>query len=205
LRTWLPSPSSGRAIGHLQALKVSPRFADTKKQFVSIRVSVKGGDLSIPGGRQAANRPFSIRGFTIIELMVTIGIVALIAAIGLPSYISYKQKAYVAAATMDILTIATAINRYNTINNSPPPDLTAIGLDTTLDPWGHPYVYLSFTGLTGKGQMRKDKNLVPINTQYDLYSLGADGQSRPPLTVPVSKDDIILANDGNYIGLAANY
>ncbi len=103
--------------------------------------------------------------------MVTIGIVALIAAIGLPSYISYKQKAYVAAATMDILTIATAINRYNTINNSPPPDLTAIGLDTTLDPWGHPYVYLSFTGLTGKGQMRKDKNLVPINTQYDLYSL----------------------------------
>jgi general secretion pathway protein G len=137
--------------------------------------------------------------------MVTIGIAALIAAIGLPSYISYKQRAYVAAATMDIMTIATAINRYNTINNSPPPDLAAIGLDTLLDPWGRAYVYLSFTGLNGKGQMRKDKNLVPLNTQYDLYSLGADGQSRPPLTVPVSKDDVILANDGNYIGLASNY
>ena len=137
--------------------------------------------------------------------MVTIGIAALIAAIALPSYISYKQRAYVAAATMDIMTIATAINRYNTINNSPPPDLATIGLDKLLDPWGRPYVYLSFTGLTGKGQMRKDKNLVPLNTQYDLYSLGADGQSRPPLTVPVSKDDVILANDGNYIGLASNY
>jgi len=137
--------------------------------------------------------------------MVTIGILAVMAAIGLPSYLSYKQRAYVAAATTDIMTIATAINRYNTINNAPPPDLATIGLDSALDPWGRPYVYLSFTGLSGKGQMRKDKNLVPLNTQYDLYSLGADGQSRPPLTVPVSKDDVILANDGNYIGLASNY
>jgi general secretion pathway protein G len=140
-----------------------------------------------------------------VELMVAIGILAVIAAIGLPSYVSYKQRAYVAAATMDIMTIATAINRYNTVNNSPPPDLATIGFDTLLDPWGRPYVYLSFTGLHGNGQMRKDKNLVPLNTQYDLYSVGADGQSRLPLTVPVSKDDVILANDGNYIGLASNY
>jgi general secretion pathway protein G len=140
-----------------------------------------------------------------VELMVAIGILAVIAAIGVPSYISYKQRAYVAAATMDIMTIATAINRYSTVNNSPPPDLATIGFDTLLDPWGRPYVYLSFTGINGNGQMRKDKNLVPLNTQYDLYSVGADGRSRPPLTVPVSKDDVILANDGNYIGLASNY
>jgi general secretion pathway protein G len=161
--------------------------------------------LSISREEQATNPPCSNRGFTLIELMVTIGIVAVIAAIGFPSYVSYKQRAYVAAATMDIIKIATAINRHSTLNNAPPPDLATIGLDTLLDPWGHPYVYLSFTGLHGNGQMRKDKNLVPLNTQYDLYSVGADGQSRPPLTVPVSKDDVILANDGNYIGLASNY
>jgi general secretion pathway protein G len=161
--------------------------------------------LSIPGEGQATNPPCSNRGFTLVELMVAIGILAVIAAIGVPSYISYKQRAYVTAATMDIMTIATAINRYNTVNNSPPPDLATIGFDTLLDPWGRPYVYLSFTGLHGNGQMRKDKNLVPLNTQYDLYSVGADGQSRAPLTVPVSKDDVILANDGNYIGLASNY
>jgi general secretion pathway protein G len=161
--------------------------------------------LSIPREGQATSPPFSNRGFTLVELMVSIGIVALIAAIGLPSYISYKQRACVAAATMDIMTIATAINRYNTVNNLPPPDLATIGFDTLLDPWGRPYVYLSFTGLNGKGKMRKDKNLNPLNTQYDLYSLGADGQSKPPLTVPESKDDVILANDGNYIGLASNY
>ena len=92
-----------------------------------------------------------------------------------------------------------------TLNEIPPPDLVAISCDTLLDPWGHPYVYLSFTGIKGKGKMRKDKHLNPINTQYDLYSLGADGQSRLPLPAPVSQDDVILAYDGNYIGLASNF
>jgi general secretion pathway protein G len=137
--------------------------------------------------------------------MVAAGIVAILAAIAIPSYQSYVAQAKVAAATTDIMKIAQAIERYKSQNWSIPPNLTAIGLDKLLDPWGRPYSYLSFTGLKGKGQMRKDKNLVPINTAYDLYSLGADGLSKPPLTAPVSYDDVILANDGGYIGLASNY
>jgi len=137
--------------------------------------------------------------------MMVVSIFAILAAIAIPSYQSYIQQARVAHAVGDIMAIATAIGRYNTLNTSLPPDLAAIGIDSLLDPWGQPYVYLSFTGLQGKGKMRKDKNLVPINTQYDLYSVGADGQSKPPLTVPVSRDDVIMANDGNYIGVASNY
>src|ERR1035441_7832960 len=129
----------------------------------------------------------SLRGFTLVELMVAVGIFAILAAIAIPSYQSFIQRGRVAHAVGDIITIATVIGRYNTLNNSLPPDLATIGFDPLLDPWGQPYVYLSFAGLNGKGQMRKDKNLVPINTQYDLYSVGADGQSKPPLTVPVSK------------------
>ena len=53
--------------------------------------------------------------------------------------------------------------------------------------------------------MRKDKNLVPVNSQYDLYSPGPDGESVPPFTAQKSRDDIVLANDGGYIGLAADY
>jgi general secretion pathway protein G len=55
------------------------------------------------------------------------------------------------------------------------------------------------------GQVRKDRNLVPINSRYDLYSMGADGRSVPPLTAQESRDDIIRANDGGYVGLAAGY
>jgi general secretion pathway protein G len=50
--------------------------------------------------------------------------------------------------------------------------------------------------------MRKDRFLVPINTYYDLYSMGPDGQSQPPLTARVSRDDVIRANDGQYFGPA---
>jgi general secretion pathway protein G len=145
------------------------------------------------------------RGFSLLELMVAVAGVAILSAIAVPSYQVYVQRARVAAATADIMTIATVIGRYTTLNNQPPPDLATIGFDTLLDPWGRPYVYQSFTGLNGKGKMRKDKNLNPINTQYDLYSVGADGQSKLPLTVPVSQDDVILARDGNYIGLASNF
>jgi general secretion pathway protein G len=74
-----------------------------------------------------------------------------------------------------------------------------------IDPWGHPYQYLSFSGLKGKGEMRKDKNLVPINSDYDLYSMGPDGESQTPLTAKASRDDIIRANNGGYVGIAENY
>jgi general secretion pathway protein G len=55
------------------------------------------------------------------------------------------------------------------------------------------------------GPMRKDKNLVPINSQYDLYSKGPDGESLAPLTAKKSQDDIVLANDGGFVGRASDY
>ena len=79
-----------------------------------------------------------------------------------------------------------------------------MGLPIPLDPWGNPYQYLVYTS-TNKGQQRKDKFLVPLNPTYDLYSMGKDGQSVPPLTAKVSQDDIVRADDGGFVGLAAAY
>jgi general secretion pathway protein G len=56
-----------------------------------------------------------------------------------------------------------------------------------------------------KGSIRKDKNLVPINSDFDLYSKGPDGKSTPPLTAKDSLDDIVRANDGGYFGVASKY
>jgi general secretion pathway protein G len=53
--------------------------------------------------------------------------------------------------------------------------------------------------------MRKDRFLVPINTFFDLYSMGKDGQSVSPLTAQASRDDVIWANDGAFIGRASDY
>lgn len=53
--------------------------------------------------------------------------------------------------------------------------------------------------------VRKDRFLVPINSDYDLYSVGADDKTRPQLQNKVSRDDIIRASDGAYFGQAANF
>ena len=58
---------------------------------------------------------------------------------------------------------------------------------------------------TNIGAARKDGNLVPINTNYDLCSSGKDGKSKAPLRAKDSHDDIIYANDGGYIGRASEF
>ncbi|MEE9392158.1 MAG: hypothetical protein V3W41_06610 [Planctomycetota bacterium] len=52
---------------------------------------------------------------------------------------------------------------------------------------------------------KRDRNLWPLNTDYDLYSLGRDGKSSRLLSSPESQDDIIRANNGQFIGLASEY
>lgn len=73
------------------------------------------------------------------------------------------------------------------------------------DPWGNPYRYTNIANTKSKGKLRKDKSLVPLNTDYDLYSMGADGASQPPLTAKASRDDIVRANNGDFVGLATDY
>jgi general secretion pathway protein G len=53
--------------------------------------------------------------------------------------------------------------------------------------------------------IRKDHNLHPLNSEFDLYSLGKDGRSSPPLTAQASRDDVIWARDGDFVGLASDY
>ena len=59
--------------------------------------------------------------------------------------------------------------------------------------------------MKGNGKARKDKKLAPLNSDYDLYSLGKDGDSKPPLVTPVSRDDIVRARDGQFIGMAKDF
>ncbi|MGA8010171.1 MAG: prepilin-type cleavage/methylation domain-containing protein, partial [Thiomonas sp.] len=56
----------------------------------------------------------------------------------------------------------------------------------------------------GKGHARKDHALNPINTDFDLYCMGQDGQIKLQITNKLSLDDIIRANNGAYIGLASS-
>ncbi|GAB7024996.1 prepilin-type N-terminal cleavage/methylation domain-containing protein [Geotalea toluenoxydans] len=150
---------------------------------------------------------FLERGFTLLELLVIMSAVAILAAIATQAYSTYIQKAKVAIAIVEIRGLEKDIKMFLDDNYRLPMDLNELGRGSLLDPWGNPYQYLNIANgeIKGKGSLRKDRNLVPINSDYDLYSMGADGQSLPPLTAKPSQDDIIRANNGAYIGLASLY
>ncbi|AWN16756.1 General secretion pathway protein G [Salinisphaera sp. LB1] len=141
------------------------------------------------------------------ELMLAVAIAGILAAIAYPMYQGYRDHVNRTQAIADILDIENVIARYQNATDQLPDSLADIGEGGRLDPWGHPYVYLRIEGgnLKGKGKLRKDRNLVPLNTDYDLYSSGKDGVSRTPLTAKASRDDIVRANNGQFVGLATDY
>jgi general secretion pathway protein G len=155
-----------------------------------------GGGIA-PAGRR--------RGFTVIELMLAAAIVTVLAAIAVPAYSSYQERVRVAQAVTDIKAIDTQLQHYQNDNRGYPDDLSGIGMGGKLDPWGNPYQYTNLANIKGKGKARKDKNLVPINSDFDLWSMGKDGASVPPLTAKPSRDDIVRAADGRFVGLASDF
>lgn len=144
-------------------------------------------------------------GFTLVELLIVVAVLLTIAAIAIPNLVSALNQAKIARAVGDIKTLEDEISLYQTINGQLPDDLSQIGYGNYPDPWGNLYQYLNHATMRGNGQARKDRFLVPLNSDYDLYSMGKDGGSVPPITAKISQDDIIRASDGSYTGLASQF
>ena len=144
-------------------------------------------------------------GFTIVELMIAISILAVLTSILIPYYQDYRYKIKVHQAVVDILSIEVLIQGFYNDNRDYPNSLSDVGAGTRLDPWGNTYRYLDITKEKGKGKVRRDKSLNPINSDYDLYSMGKDGQSSYPITAKASLDDIIRARNGQFVDLASTF
>lgn len=160
-------------------------------------------------GRKTVRRPsLKHTGFTLIELMIAIAVMAALIAIAIPSYQAYVERARRSQAIGDISTISMAIERYYTNHFTYPATLAALGggLPAT-DPWGNAYQYLAIEVVPppSVGDVRRDKNLNPLNSDYDLYSMGPDGQTQKQLTAFKARDDIVRAGNGGYIGLASEH
>ena len=145
------------------------------------------------------------KGFSLIEILFILAILGILSGIAIPGYLNAKYKAQVGLAIADINTISKEIYVYQASHGSLPDQLVELGLSDIRDPWGVPYQFLNFENIKGKGKMRKDRFMVPINTYFDLYSMGKDGKSVTPITAAPSRDDIIFANDGGFIGLVSDY
>ncbi len=52
---------------------------------------------------------------------------------------------------------------------------------------------------------RRNQYMFPLNTDYDLFSLGPNAQTAAALNNPTAIDDVIRANNGGYYGPAGDY
>ena len=131
------------------------------------------------GGSMTRRNSSLQRGFTLIEIMVVVVIIALMSTVVLVNVAGRVDEAKIARVKQDLHSIDTMLTFYRLDNSKYPtteqglaalekkpadPNLTnwkegGYG-KVVKDPWKHPYVYES----PGK------------HGDYDLYSLGADGQ-----------------------------
>ncbi|HET9484743.1 MAG TPA: type II secretion system major pseudopilin GspG [Xanthomonadales bacterium] len=125
--------------------------------------------------------PRTRNGFTLIEIVIAIAILAILSAIVIPRVVGRVEDARVARAKSDIQALGTALNLYKLDNFAYPS--TEQGLEALVskpagspearnwkqggyierlpkDPWGNDYQYIS-PGQRG---------------EVDVYSLGADAQ-----------------------------
>ncbi len=219
-----------------------------------------------------------VRGFTLVELLIVITIMAVISSIAVPFYQSALETARTVKAKQELRIISMSIDEFRSVQGGVLPEyLEDVGHGGRNDPWGNPYGYLNFASGTGNGMewaieeglvdssifgavtttatdtggvskgkgkaygkakaygqakakgkgqpftlvqpgsdkstilaevtrvRRQDSCLFPINSDYDLFSLGRNGKAGLSLSQSFSLDDVIRANDGGYFGVASDY
>lgn len=142
------------------------------------------------------------RGFSLVELITVLGIVAALATMAIPTYSAYLRTVQNGRCVADLRTLDKAVTAYILDNNGPPPgnNLSVIGTSANqLDPWGRAYIYQNLT--TDASNALEDQFGVALNTDYDLYSKGFDGISGQLYTDPGSGDDIARFNNGTFVGM----
>jgi len=160
------------------------------------RISHAPSLMTAPGRRS--------RGLTLIELMLVVGLVSVLAFISLPYYTSHRDRVRTTTAIQDIAILSLAIQNHRLDHGAYPDSLADVNLVGSKDPWGRAYVYYNVEA-EGRGHARKDRALNPINTDFDLYSVGPDGKTKKQVSQKDSVDDVIRGRNGGFVGIAADF
>ena len=123
-------------------------------------------------------------GFTLIELMIAIAIVAILAMISIPSMLKYREDGRIASVASNLRAFESAITQYNLQFGKWPSRLKDLvqppsdekdkakwtgsffkSKELPEDPWGNNYVY--------------KMNPAGSENPYELYSYGKNGKGAP--------------------------
>jgi len=140
------------------------------------------------------------RGFTLVELLVVCAIIGILSGIGLSGFAKVRVQARNTRAAQEIRSLEKDISAYAVEKGAYPASLNDIGREDLIDPWGNRYEYRLYS----PGNMRQISG-TEQNLDYDLFSVGADGDFEQNLLDPKSRDDVIRLNEGGWVGYVANY
>jgi len=120
-----------------------------------------------------------VSGFTLVEIMVVVVILAVLAALVVPRVVGRTDEARAVAAQQDIASVLQALKLYRIDNSRYPSNAQGLGALVTKptteplaenwkgyldrlpnDPWGRTYLYLN----------------PGVHGEIDVFSLGADGK-----------------------------
>ena len=150
----------------------------------------------------ASRKPGRARRWTLLKILVAIAVLATLGTVGVVVVRHSMHTSRVDTAIAEIEELQRDIESYYETHYDYPLSLDDVGHGGRQDPWGNPYEFLFYATVK---RVRSDKNLPVLNSDYDLFSTGPDGKWKPALSSKVSRDDIIRANDGEFIGLAEKF
>jgi general secretion pathway protein G len=142
-------------------------------------------------------------GFTIAETLVATALLAIGADAIVGGISGQLERTRVERAKQEIGQIESAIEGYRTRHHELPGSLNDLGSAVPPDPWGHSYEYVNFDASGTLGQ--RNYAGLPVNSEYDLYSLGPDGRTGADLLSEAGRDDIARARDGSFVGSAPDF
>jgi len=115
------------------------------------------------------------RGFTLVELLLVLVILALIGGLVLPGIIGKAEGAKVKAAGSQINRLAMAVESFYLDTGTTPDSLSdLVGESSDVDGWNGPYVKSS--SLKDHWGREYVYTYPGEHGDFDIYSLGADGQ-----------------------------
>jgi general secretion pathway protein G len=148
--------------------------------------------------------PGRSKGMTLIELLIIVALITLLSAMAVPVVSGFVERGRIDRAIDDIRTASMKIYEWRSHNAEFPGTLAQADIEMPLDPWGRPYAYTNIATAQA-GEVRRDSELRRVNSDFDLYSVGPDGQTTMGFDGAKARDDIVRASNGGHIGLAEDY
>jgi general secretion pathway protein G len=130
--------------------------------------------MNIKIGKTGSGGRNTSRGFTLVELLLVLVILALIGGLVLPGIIGKAEGAKVKAAGSQINRLAMAVESYYLDTGATPDNLDELVTESGVDGWNGPYVKPS--SLKDPWGREYVYNYPGEHGEFDLLSLGADGQ-----------------------------